>query len=91
MTYDKADYPMIRNIFFDMTTTPPESNDAPEWTSNAPFDNTIIPLVTDGSEVVAITSETMEDWAYDDDAWRLDCQFSENDGQVEQIQQVTCW
>ena len=78
MTYDKADYPMIRNIFFDMTTTPPESNDAPEWTSNAPSDNTIIPLVTDGSEVVAITSETMEDWAYDDDAWRLDCQFSEN-------------
>ena len=78
MTYDKADYPMIRNIFFDMTTTPPESNDAPEWTSNAPSDNTIIPLVADGSEVVAITSETMEDWAYDDDAWRLDCQFSEN-------------
>lgn len=78
MTYDKADYPMIRNIFFDMTTTPPESNDAPEWTSNAPSDNTIIPMVADGSEVVAISSETMEDWAYDDDAWRLDCQFSEN-------------
>ena len=78
MTYDKADYPMIRNIFFDMTTTPPESNDAPEWTSNAPSDNTIIPVVADGSEVVAISSETMEDWAYDDDAWRLDCQFSEN-------------
>ena len=78
MTYDKADYPMIRNIFFDMTTTPPESNNAPEWTSNAPSDNTIIPMVADGSEVVAINSETMEDWAYDDDAWRLDCQFSEN-------------
>lgn len=78
MTYDKADYPMIRNIFFDMTTTPPESNDAPEWTSNSPSDNTIIPMVADGSEVIAISSETMEDWAYDDDAWRLDCQFSEN-------------
>ena len=78
MTYDKADYPMIRNIFFDMTTTPPESNDAPEWTSNAPSDNTIIPVIADGSEVVAISSETMEDWAYDDDAWRLDCQFTEN-------------
>ena len=78
MTYDKADYPMIRNIFFDMTTTPPESNNAPEWTSNAPSDNTIIPMVADSSEVVAISSETMEDWAYDDNAWRLDCQFSEN-------------
>tara|TARA_B100000925_G_scaffold290459_1_gene275710 strand:+ start:1171 stop:3102 length:1932 start_codon:yes stop_codon:yes gene_type:complete len=77
MTYDKADYPMIRNIFFDMTTTPPETNDNPEWTSNEPADNTIIPMIKDGSEVIAISSETMSDWATDDDAWGLDCQFSE--------------
>ena len=75
--YDKADWPMIRNIFFDMTTTPPESNDIPEWTDNAPADNTIIPMIKDGSEVVAITGETMADWASDDDAWGLDCQFTE--------------
>jgi hypothetical protein len=75
--YDKADWPMIRNVFFDMTTSPPETNDVPEWTDNAPADNTIIPMINDGSEVVAITGETMADWASDDDAWGLDCQFTE--------------
>lgn len=74
--YDKADWPMIRNIFFDMTTTPPESNDIPEWTDNAPADNTIIPMINDGSEVVAITGDTMADWASDNDAWGLDCEFA---------------
>ena len=87
ITYDKADYPIIRNIFFDMTTTPPESNDAPEWTSNEPADNTIIPIINDGNEVVAITGETMSDWATDNDAWGLDCQFTE-DGWSSRIQQV---
>ena len=79
ITYDKADYPMIRNIFFDMTTTPPATNDLPEWTSNEPADGTIIPMITEmGNEVVAITSETMADWATDDNAWGLDCQFTES-------------
>jgi hypothetical protein len=77
ITYDKVDYPMIRNIFFDMTTTPPETNDNPEWTSNEPADDTIVPIIKDGSEVVAISSETMADWATDNDAWGLDCQFTE--------------
>ena len=75
--YDKADWPMIRNVFFDMTTTPPETNDVPEW-DNPPEDNTIIPIIKDGSEVVAITSEMMSDWASDSDAWGLDCEFAEN-------------
>jgi hypothetical protein len=75
--YDKADYPMIRNIFFDMTTTPPEENDIPVWSSYAPEDNTIIPIIKDGSEVVAITGNTMENWASDDNAWGLDCEFAE--------------
>ena len=75
--YDRADYPMIRNIFFDMTTSPPETNDFPIWTSSEPADDTIIPIINDGSEVVAISGETMADWASDDDAWGLDCQFTE--------------
>ena len=78
MTYDKADYPMIRNIFFDMTTTPPETNDFPEWTGNEPADDTIIPIINDGTEVIAISSDTMKDWGTDSDAWGLDCQFVEN-------------
>ena len=75
--YDKADYPMIRNIFFDMTTTPPDTNDFPVWTGNEPADDTIVPMIKDGSEVVAISGETMADWASDNDAWGLDCQFTE--------------
>ncbi len=76
--YDKADWPMIRNVFFDMTTSPPETNDNPEWTSNEPEDGTIIPmLITGNDEVVAISGDTMTDWATDNDAWGLDCQFAE--------------
>jgi len=75
--YDKADWPMIRNIFFDMTTAPPAENDIPVWL-NPPEDNTIIPIIKESSEVVAITGETMADWANDDDAWGLDCDFSED-------------
>lgn len=67
----------IRNIFIDMTTTPPESNEHPVWTVNAPKDNTIIPILNDGMETLAIKGETMESWATDDDAWGLDCEFNE--------------
>ncbi|MDC0556614.1 hypothetical protein OAO34_02385 [Candidatus Poseidoniaceae archaeon] len=77
--YDKADWPMIRNVFFDMTTSPPETNDVPVWTSNEPVDGTIIPILRGegiGNEVVAITDETMADWALDNDAWGLDCEFA---------------
>ena len=75
--YDKADWPMIRNIFFDMTTTPPATNDVPVWL-NPPEDNTIIPIIKESSEVVAINGETIADWASDDDAWGLDCNFTED-------------
>ena len=77
ISYDKADWPMIRNIFFDMTTSPPETNDVPQWTGNEPVDDTIIPMLKDGSEVAAISAEVMADWATDNDAWGLDCQFAE--------------
>ncbi len=76
--YDRELYPIIRNIFFDMTTSPPETNDFPEWTGNEPGDNTVIPIVKDGTEVVAITGDTMADWATDNDAWGLDCDFTES-------------
>ncbi len=77
ISYDNSDWPMIRNVFFDMTTSPPQTNDYPVWTSNQPPDDTIIPILMDGSEVVAITGETMADWGSDNDAWGLDCQFNE--------------
>ena len=74
--YDKADWPMIRNVFFDMTTTELEENDVPVWV-DPPEDDTIIPITKDGSEVVAVNSDTMEDWASDSHAWGLDCAFAE--------------
>ena len=67
----------LRNIYIDMTTTPPESNEHPVWTINAPEDNTIIPILNNGMETLAIKGETMESWATDDDAWGLDCEFNE--------------
>ena len=76
--YEKSDWPMIRNVFFDMTTSPPETNDNPEWTSDEPEDGTIIPMLIIGNnEVVAISGDAMTDWATDNDAWGLDCQFAE--------------
>ena len=42
-----------------------------------PVDDTIIPMLKDGSEVAAISAEVMADWATDNDAWGLDCQFAE--------------
>ena len=78
ITYDKADYPMIRNIFFDMTTIAPEVIENPEWTSTVPGDNTIIPIIKEeGSEVKAIDRDTMEDWVTHNSEWRLNCNFIE--------------
>ena len=75
--YEKADWPMIRNIFFDMTTEPKVDNDVPVWGDDAPEDNTIIPIIKDGSEVVALSGDTITDWASDNDSWGLDCEFAE--------------
>ena len=77
-SYDKTQWPMIRNLFFDMTTTPPATNDVPIWHSEAPANNTIIPMIKDGSEVVAITGDVLNNWASDNDAWGLDCNFAES-------------
>ena len=77
ISYDIGVETAIRNIFFDMTTQPPESNDVPVWTNEAPADNTLIPILNDGSETVAIKGDTMANWASDDDAWGLDCVFTE--------------
>ena len=75
--YDSLEWPMIRNVFVDMTTMTPETNDVPEWTSNAPVDNVIIPMFTDGDENLAVTGDALSDWATDDNGWSLDCTFEE--------------
>lgn len=76
ITYDRALYPTIRNIFVDMTTMAPQTNDVPIWGANVPNDDTIIPMFTNG-ENVAVEGTSLEDWASDNDGWHLDCNFNE--------------
>ena len=81
ISYDKADYPMIRNIFFDMTTVSPgASGPPPEFTDDVPANGTIIPIVKNGQQVNAIARDVMEDWVnYDANKnWKLVCDFEEN-------------
>ena len=77
ISYDIGVETALRNIYIDMTTSPPESNDVPVWTGNAPPENTVIPILNSGVETLAITADTMVDWATDNDAWGLDCNFTE--------------
>ena len=78
VTYSASEYPLLRELFIDFTTMAPETNEDPEWSSIAPEDGTIIPML-DGtsSEMVVVNSERTEMWASDDSGWGLDCSFSE--------------
>ncbi len=74
--YNKADWPVGRNLFIDFTTTEPESNDIPQWTNAKPNNNSIIPMTT-GSEYLTVTAEELSDWATDSNGWNLNCVFTE--------------
>ncbi len=77
ITYDRVLYPLIRNIFVDMTTMAPQTNDVPVWGANVPENDTIIPMFT-MAENVAVKGSILEDWASDEDGWSLDCDFTED-------------
>ena len=72
--YDKADWPIGRNLFIDFTTSAPESNDIPQWSGAAPNNNSIIPIMT-GMEYLAVTGEEISQWASDSNGWGIDCEF----------------
>ena len=76
--YNLGDWPMIRNVFVDMTTMPPETNDIPVWTTEVPVDDTIIPMLTENTENLAVEGSVLENWASDNDGWSLDCLFNED-------------
>ena len=63
--YDMDDWPTGQDMFFDMTTTPPEIDDPPTWTNGAPAEGSILPIADDGS-VLFLTTGQMEAWASDD-------------------------
>jgi len=76
VTYATSEYPIQRDLFLDFTTMAPETNEAPEWSSNAPEDGTVIPML-DGQNIV-VTGEKTEMWATDDSGWGMDCTFIES-------------
>jgi len=76
VTYATSEYPIQRDLFIDFTTMAPETNEAPEWSSNAPGDGTVIPMLAGQNIVVA--GEKTEMWATDDSGWGIDCTFTES-------------
>jgi len=77
VTYAASEYPILRELFIDFTTMPPETNEAPEWSSNAPEDGTVIPVLE--NDDITITGESTATWATDDQGWGLNCVFTDAD------------
>ena len=81
VTYAASEYPMLRELFIDFTTMAPETNEAPQWSSTAPGDGTIIPMLgvnpDDDVDVMVVSGERTEMWATDDSGWGLECSFAE--------------
>lgn len=75
--YDKADWPIGRNLFIDFTTSAPESNDVPQWSGAAPNNNSIIPVMT-GMEYLAVTGDEISTWASDSNGWGMECEFADS-------------
>lgn len=73
--YDKANWPVGRNLFIDFTTTVPESNDIPQWTNSKPNNNSIIPLMT-GTDYLTVPGDELSAWATDSNGWNLNCEFA---------------
>tara|TARA_B100001996_G_scaffold255444_1_gene198500 strand:- start:191 stop:2131 length:1941 start_codon:yes stop_codon:yes gene_type:complete len=65
VTYDMEDWPTGQDMFFDMTTEPPEIDDPPVWTVSAPAEGEILPLADDGPSHF-VSTDQMASWASDD-------------------------
>ena len=76
VTYAPSEYPIQRDLFIDFTTMAPDTNEAPEWTSNATEDGTIIPMLDGMTHTVSGEKTSM--WATDDSGWGMDCTFVES-------------
>ena len=80
VTYEASEYPILRELFIDFTTMAPETNEVPEWSSNAPADGTVIPMLDSmgsSDQMITVAGEKTEMWATDDSGWGLDCTFAE--------------
>ena len=63
--YDMNNWPTGQDMFFDMTTEPPETDDPPVWTEAAPAEGNIMPIADDGP-VHFLSTGQMAAWATDD-------------------------
>ena len=63
--YDMSIWPIGQDMFFDMTTEPPEVDDPPTWTMSAPADGNIMPIADDGV-VHFLATIQMGAWATED-------------------------
>ena len=66
LTYEREHWPAEKTYFIDFTTAPPEVDNPPEWTDNAPDDETIIPIKTENDYQVIVESSLLNSWATDD-------------------------
>ena len=63
--YDMNNWPTGQDMFFDMTTEPPEIDDPPMWTTAAPAEGDIMTIADDGVAYFVSTGQ-MAAWATDD-------------------------
>ena len=72
-TYDLVDWPMIQELFIDFTTDPLDTNDPPEWDVSAPENDTVIPIVNDGSQVLMLTGAHIDNFLVDEGDVQMTC------------------
>ena len=72
-TYDLVDWPLVQELFIDFTTDPLDANDPPEWVSSAPANDTVIPIVNDGSQVLMLTATQIDEFLTDEGDVQMTC------------------
>jgi len=72
-TYDLTEWPMVQELFIDFTTDTLDTNDPPEWVASAPGNETVIPIVNDGSQVLMLTAAQIDAFLVDEGDVQMTC------------------
>jgi len=65
-TYDNEDWPAAREYFIDFTTMPPEVDNPPTWTNDAPSEGDLLPVAGLGESEYIVDLSDINSW-FDDD------------------------
>lgn len=65
-TYNLLDWPAYKVYFFDFTTAPPEIDNPPVWTDDAPADGDLIPVASLSVPQTIVGSEQVDRWFTDE-------------------------